>query len=230
MNDPLTFPISLSNKGIYKVRYSLIGTAFIVRVSGTTYLVSAKHVFEGIRDEDMIELEFFEGWKKFPVKPIFSKNEKLDIIAFPWEYENNYESDDIGLGSHGIIYGQDLYFFGYPDGTVTLFNGPEKGHSLPFIKKGIISAIDPQCDEGTTIYIDGHVVRGLSGGPVLFYHYSDKKWSICGVIQSYLRAVKEEKDFEDIIDENSGIFAATSMEHVISMILDYQKSIPLGSN
>ena len=64
------------------------------------------------------------------------------------------------------MYGQDVYFLGFPYGLHGDMSALSNDLPFPFVKKGIISLFHN--DGVNRIYLDGHNNPGFSGGPVVF--------------------------------------------------------------
>ncbi len=121
----------------------------------------------------------------------------------------------------GLYYGQQACFLGFPfgwDGGGAYIN---HGLPLPFVKAGIISAF--ATDEPVKrIYLDAHVNKGFSGGPVVFLPDDQKVLRVAGVVVGY------PKRFQPVVDnhgntvalaqENPGLVLAISIHHVVALI------------
>ena len=107
----------------------------------------------------------------------------------------------------GLIYGQDVYFLGFPYGYTGSFVFTDGGYPLPFVKKATVSLL-----ERKTMILDGHNNPGFSGGPVVYTEPNKNDFKVAGVITAY-RFVEEpvfhdgqETDF--IYKYNTGIIEA----------------------
>lgn len=214
---------------VYLIKYgSKYGTAFTIEVDNKQYLITAKHNLPAIKAEN-VTIEMFQEktWKKLEIKVVKIKNSKVDIIilAPPFQLSPvrpfHPTLDD-------VIVSQDLYFLGFP----YMINFDDKGLNrkfpLPFIKKGILSALDISKKKGTILYIDGHNNPGFSGGPIVFWNTAKKQFHVGGVIQGY-RAEKS-KVYSQKGDTgletytNTGIIIGYSIDHAVEAI----KRNPIG--
>lgn len=75
-----------------------IGTGFTIEKNGKQYLISAKHVFANLTEPDTISIFNDGNWKELQVKPIFFKNNTIDIIAFDFGDKNITPRHEILLG------------------------------------------------------------------------------------------------------------------------------------
>ena len=82
--------------------------------------------------------------------------------------------------SKGIIYGQDVYFFGFPYGFLGKHAFGPGGYPLPFVKRATVSLFD-----GTVYLLDGHNNPGFSGGPVVWKAPGSQEFNVGAVISVY---------------------------------------------
>ncbi|MER9410652.1 hypothetical protein [Mesorhizobium sp. M0589] len=84
----------------------------------------------------------------------------------------------------GLIYGQEVYFLGFPFGWTGHFHTHD-GYPLPFVKRATASLFDP-----VLLYLDGHNNPGFSGGPVVFHPPNQNDFRIAGIISGYRTATE----------------------------------------
>jgi len=215
------------------------GSCFVIDIENRQYIITARHLVPGIKDNDNVKLFLNTAWINLRVRAIFAKNEKTDIVALAGD-KLVAPKMEIYIGLKGIFVGQDVYFLGFPFGLATKFEKPSPTH-IAFIKKGILSAIDARQDSGHILYLDGHNNPGFSGGPVIYANYNEhERLEIAGVIAGYknqpsqvLEAVVDEstsdtseskKKIVHYVRENTGIVVAFSIYEIIKAI---EKS-PIG--
>ena len=79
--------------------------------------------------------------------------------------------------------GQPLWFLGYPfEGMGSHFTD---GTDAPFIKRGTMSAVNGDNPDAPLVYIDGFNNPGFSGGPVIYWNISARKYCLLAVVQGY---------------------------------------------
>ena len=135
-------------------------------VDGRQYLITAKHVVAKLKDDDAIQIQRDNKWTAAKVK-ILRANEPIDIaVLIPTEQMT--VSFPLEPTVAGMIYGQEVFFAGFPFGENLFTTSTQTVNGLfpmPFVKKGIISA--EATENGATIlYLDGHNNPGFSGGPI----------------------------------------------------------------
>jgi S1-C subfamily serine protease len=208
-----------------------LGSAFSMEHEGTQYLITAKHVLDSIDfengDEINIQVYHDNQWKNLLTKAYLHENEDIDIVVLKTNQVEFYKLP-VSVGMENLFLSRDIFFLGFPYGMFT----PDKGtinqkFPIPFVKKGILSAIDNQ-DGITCIYVDAHNNNGFSGGPVITVD-KDNKVQIIGVNVSFI-VFEKELEFEEQdedgnlydekldYDENSGIMKAHGIDHAKEII------------
>lgn len=218
------------------------GSCFIIDVNNLQYIITARHLVPDIKDNDTVRLFIAAAWHNVKVRPIFPKNKKTDIVALTGD-KLVAPKMGISLGDNEIFVGQDIYFLGFPFGLATQFNNPSRVR-IPFVKKGILSAIDALPDSGHILYLDGHNNPGFSGGPVIFANYKQgERLQIAGVVSGYrnqptqvLEAEVNEtnsstkqssKKIIHYVNENTGIVVAFSLTEITQAIEENPIGFPI---
>ena len=134
----------------------------------------------------------------------------------------------------GLVYGQQVYFLGYPFGWDSGGEQINRGVPLPFVKGGIVSAME--VGDVSRIFLDAHVNEGFSGGPVVFVPNghpigSNTKFKVAGIVVSYptphIQPVVDQQrnPIGNIgILENPGFVVAIGIDHATTLI----DSNPIG--
>ena len=177
------------------------GSSFAYKVGSKQYLITAKHLFTDIANDDSFKIKIFHDgqWKSIRVKAVVLESiENYDAIAL--ELNTPLISDiNYILSADSLTLGQDLYFLGFPYGLYS----PSKinrGFPLPLVKKGCLSGINFNGSFAELI-IDGHNNPGFSGGPIVTQNIFTGNIQIIGIIHAFRKANQE-------TGENSGIFFA----------------------
>lgn len=200
-----------------------IGTCFEIEVDGKEYMVTAKHVIQGINDRDYIDLFKGYGWIKVPIN-LVGNHKYADVSVFALNFHPECINDSINCGT-SVNYSQGVYFLGFPygmhqDDVARLVN---EMYPMAFVKKAILSAVVQE--NGYTIFIlDGNNNPGFSGGPVIYYDMWKKENCILGIISSYRIDPQEIIDkngnvVKDVVSKgNSGIINVYSIECALELI------------
>jgi len=209
------------------------GSALAYPVNGFFYFITAAHVLEGMQHGVSSEIHIFRenNWTEVTATPFFAARRSyqagdMDIAIVQTTIPVPANEPEIVLDAGGVIFGQDVYFLGFPyfgssiDHKAEAFNA---GYPIPFVKKATVAAL-----QYPLIYLDGHNNPGFSGGPVMFWDYNQNRRKICGVISAYLNHTGEIKRIEtttkEFYQENSGIGIAYSIKPIVDLIDDLRQS------
>lgn len=161
------------------------GTAFTLDVHGRQYLVTARHVVHGLQGNADISLFSNGAWASLPVRLVGHGSADIDISVMAPSRLLTLGTLPMEPMDKGVIYGQDVYFLGFPyDFIGKHIFGPD-GYPLPFVKKATVSLFD-----GAVFFLDGHNNPGFSGGPVIFTEPSSREYKVAAVVSGY-QAVSE---------------------------------------
>jgi hypothetical protein len=208
-----------------------IGSAFTIEKEGKQFLISARHVFETVDDNEEIEIKVFhnDSWKSLDCRATVHPNEEIDIIIFSYEGTLGVIRPII-YTTDGIDLGQDTYFLGFPYGKYSPDDHKiNSSFPFPFVKKATFSAFKFTQENGGLLYLDGHTNPGFSGGPVVFVDRRTSELKICGVMRGYLthegkidtEYLNEDGEFEKdylLYDENSGIIVIQRIEDALKLL------------
>lgn len=205
------------------------GTAFAIDHHDKQYLITARHVIEGVYFPSTIEIYHEQQWKNIDANLVGSGSGDLDIAVL---------SCSVGLAppfslvasADGISHGQPLYFLGFPFGwrweTQVL---SDHNFPTPFIKAGILSGAS---NDFSFLFVDGHGNKGFSGGPVVFQpDVRSNEFRVAGVVarlpttpfnpvvnEDGIIIANENKVPLGYVQENPGFVVAVSIHHAIALI------------
>jgi len=207
------------------------GSAFTIEVDGKQYLITARHNLTGFGAEGDIDLWTDGRWNRFRARAIYPSSETVDIAALNVgkSLTITYPLDPT---SGGLTLGQQVYFLGYPFGLGTAGAAPVPPGfgEIPFLKSGIVSAIDTRDREANILYLDGQNNPGFSGGPIVFWHRESRRFRVAGVVRGYrneaLPVLKkqdldkpEARPYQDLYTRaNSGIVIGYDIRHIVEAI------------
>jgi hypothetical protein len=162
------------------------GTAFTIEVDGRQYLVTAKHVVKGMKQDDNIQIRKDNQWLELPVK-VLRCDDPVDIaVLIPSsQLSINFPLEPT---SAGMFFGGDTFFLGFPYAKTTEFK-LAGGYPMPLIKRATLSGMNPLVpDKGVIIVLDGYNNPGFSGSPVVFRDStkSELTFKVAGVVVSFL--------------------------------------------
>ena len=206
------------------------GTAFAIDREDKQYLITARHVVKDITRGDRLSIFHHGQWKSVQVDVVGIGACETDVavVACPMHLA---PSHPLEASSAGLIYGQPIYFLGFPFGWDSGGERINRDFPIPFVKGGIVSAI---ITEGASrIYIDAHGNKGFSGGPVVFIPNGPQpqELRVAGIVANYPTPLLEpvvDKHRNPIVrshneplayfQENPGIVVAFDIRHATELI------------
>jgi hypothetical protein len=201
------------------------GTCFVFDHLGKQYLVTARHVVEGIKEEDIVQISANEKWIPIGVKLVGHSSVDVSVLAPSQKLAHPEMRLDPTIGNFYI--GQEVFFAGFPLEMQGLrFRSP---FPMPLLKRAVISGSAGSIEAGDPIYLDGHNNPGFSGAPVYFKVLGEDRFKVSMVVASYTATKDPVYDGSDnptdmTVWSNSGIMAAYSIKEAINLI----ESNPIG--
>ena len=199
------------------------GTGFTIDRAGRQYLVTARHVVEGIVAGARIQVWHEEQWKAFEVNVVGIGQGEVDVAVLACTFQIS-PTHLLEADPSGMYYGQQAYILGFPYGRHSGGAEINRGLPIPFVKSGVISAF--AFGDVKRIYVDTHVNKGFSGGPVVFRPQQARKdpheLRVAGVVSGYVQHVQSLHDANGNHltnwGENTGIAIAIGVQHVIDLV------------
>jgi hypothetical protein len=218
---------------VLKIRtHSSTGSAFTIEVDGRQYLVTARHLLQGFVSEGEIDLWIEGRWSRFRARVIYPASPAVDAAALDLGRTVTV-TFPVEPSAGGLTLGQQVYFLGYPYGLGTAGSSvplPPGFGEIPFLKSGIVSALDDRDPAANLLYLDGQNNPGFSGGPIVFWHAESRRFRIAGVVRGYRNEalpVLKRKNLDDpaapahndlYTRANSGIVIGSDIRHVVEAI------------
>ncbi len=157
-----------------------VGTAFTVDVDDKQYLVTARHVIQHFAEGSDIEVFGNGVWAPVHTSLVGHGTGDIDLSVLAPAAAMSPPGLPITAASDGLVYGQDVYFLGFPYGVLSQVIFGEAGNPLPLVKKATVSAF-----AGDVYLLDGHNNPGFSGGPVIFGRGGATPDGVAAVISGY---------------------------------------------
>nr|MBP7497660.1 hypothetical protein [Bacteroidales bacterium] len=128
-----------------------------------------------------------------------------------------------------VLIGNDIYLFGYPTSIGLTMNGAiQFDKNRPLLRKGIIAG---KYNDNKTIIIDCPSYYGNSGGPVICFFYSNKKYIIPNIIGINIQFIPYVETWKNIRNNltreewsNSGYSVVESSDKIIEILEDFKKN------
>ena len=201
------------------------GTSFVIDIDNRQYFVTAKHVIENLHGTAIIEVFFNSEWQQVEATLVgHSQHSDISVMSIP-SLKNG--SDNVIAESANIIYGQDIYFLGFPYGIQSDVGELNSNLPMPLVKKGIVSNFLFESPR-KVLLLDGHNNPGFSGGPVIYRNVYDNSLRIAAIISGFRYEIINAEHQNNVIDiqvkTNTGIIISYGIEAAIELI----KANPIG--
>jgi len=204
------------------------GTCFTIDIDGRQYIITARHIIDGWEPINKILIFHENQWKEIELSLVGRCDGKIDIavLSAPVQLSPIF---DLPATAGGIIWGQDVYFLGFPYGWYGDIGEMNRNFPMPFVKKAILSCTYFQ-DGVHHLFLDGHNNPGFSGGPVVFTEPKRRnEFKIASVISGYRYTNEPIFSGETQIPSaayryNTGIIVSYSIKHAVDLI----KTNPIG--
>ena len=141
------------------------GTAFAIDRDDRQYLITARHVVKSFASGGCLGVFHDRQWKNVTAKVIGIGSNEIDVAVFACDVRLA-PPHALEASNAGLIYGQTVYFLGFPFGWDSGMDSLNRDFPVPFAKAGVVSAMIT--GDSSRIYIDAHGNKGFSGGPVVF--------------------------------------------------------------
>src|SRR3990172_147859 len=141
-----TFHISILNS---------TATCFTIEVDDRQYIITSKHVASLINTSSSLKIYHEKKWKDIDITLVGHCEGEVDISVLKTNIQLSptYEFEPT---SNGLIYGQDVFFLGFPYGMFSELGEMNRNFPLPFVKKAIVSSIVLTDNKESITYLDGH--------------------------------------------------------------------------
>jgi S1-C subfamily serine protease len=201
-----------------------LGTCFVLDWKDRQYLVTARHVVESLQGNAEVTI-FHQGvWKTLQVDLVGHGENSVDVSVLAPSVQLGRADLPLPVSTEGIVFGQDLYFLGFPYGLRADVGAINREFPLPLVKKGVLSAMIDGDKGEKILLLDGHNNPGFSGGPVVFAKMGGPadQLIVAGVISAYRFEPKPVLMSGQItgleVQENAGIVIAYDIAHALKLI------------
>ena len=195
-------------------------TCFTIDVDNKQYLVTAKHLVHNLTETFAIEIFHEQKWKDIEVTLVGHCDGEIDISVLKSNLQISH-THSFKPTLAGLLYGQDVYFLGFPYGIAGKPGSVNRDFPIPFVKKAIASCVYVE-NEIQIIFLDGHNNPGFSGGPVIFKEHNSNDYKVCSVISGYRYDEKPVYQSGNPVPlevrVNTGIIITYGIKHAVDLI------------
>jgi Trypsin-like peptidase domain len=209
-----------------------IGTCFTIYVGDKQYLITARHIIDSWNPNQSIQTFHENQWKHIELGLVGRCEGEIDIAVLSAPILISPTSN-LPATSGGIVWGQDVYFLGFPYGWYGDIGELNRNFPMPFVKKAILSCMFMQQDDRIQrFFLDGHNNPGFSGGPVVFRESNSNEFKVASVISGYRYTNEPIFDGEEQIPlayrYNTGIIISYGIGHAIEIIEANPIGLPIA--
>jgi len=168
------------------------GTAFGIYYENRNYWVSSRHTFPKAVNGEIVNLQVHQNDRWVPATGAqiwLHDDDSVDIAVFALSGAQNPNLLPVQIDG-AVIVGDDGYMLGFPMGLWAEGRGLNSGRPFPLLRKvtavGVTSLRGTLNDQLNIVIFDGQIVKGFSGGPVLFRNMTDsetERLHVIGVIK-----------------------------------------------
>ena len=217
------------------------GTGFTIDHGSKQYLITARHVVEGIESGKVIKIFHEKEWKDFFVNVVGIGKGDIDVAVLACSIRLS-PSLPLVAATKDYFLGQPVAFLGYPFGWDSGGEEINRGVPVPLVKAGVISGW--QLGDVSRIFLDAHGNKGFSGGPVVFVPHGQPKneLRVVGIISHYKGRLLPIVDVNGnpitgqggkpigYVKENPGIVIAIDIKHALELIDANPVGFPLPAD
>lgn len=208
-----------------------VGTAVLVRSHGRGYVVTARHLVDGLQAAERILVRKLDGWGPVEVEDVrYGDDNRIDdiaVLSVPEVAVAQAIDDDLVMT--GLTVGQTVAYCGFP---LSLEGIAPEGHEWPMalVKGGIYSGSVRM--QGRTVHLFDAVNNvGFSGGPI-FAQDVDGTPKLVAIVSGYefdrdLEVTRivlggERQQVPDLfVRPNSGFMRAIPIRRALELIAQF---------
>lgn len=209
------------------------GTAFLVKVSGQLFLITARHVVFDKKTQQVVVPDFYRHnqWYSSPASPsnIISSSVEDDIAIFPIDQPSDGFGDALKLGGVYETLGAPALIAGFPYGWHRASHAINGDCPVAIVKEVLIGGMINHDDRAShnklpsvAIILDRGIPRGFSGSPVFYRNPFGgiggipDTTTVLGVVINHIRT-----DEMDRLDIERGLGLATSAQVPMRLIKEF---------
>jgi hypothetical protein len=200
-----------------------LGSAFTIEVDGRQYLITARHVALGGGGGGPLAVALGDEFVPVTVVDIAVATDPSIDVAVVAPDRQLTPTMPVPASANGMVWGQDVFFLGFPYGLQGEPKDMNEGRPFPFVK-GAQHSGEFLDDSGARVMVfDGHNVKGMSGGPIVFRTTDNPQFRIAAIVQSFWRrkspVLDDATGYETgaHVIENPGIILGYNIQHAVDL-------------
>jgi len=207
-----------------------LATCFTIDIDNKQYLVTAHHFLENWDGKEQFQI-FHDGkFKKLSLQLLGHCDGEIDISVLVAPLQLSPTSE-LEADPGGIMWGQDVYFLGFPYGLYGEIGELNRNFPLPFVKKAILSCVQMEDTFPRILFLDGHNNPGFSGGPVVFKEHGKQDYKVASIISGFLPMEEPIYAGQDKVHlsfrYNTGIIVSYGINHAVDLIRNHPIGVEL---
>jgi hypothetical protein len=196
-------------------------TGFAIDVDGKQYLVTSRQFAMGASPRAPLLILVENQWYNLGGTVIGHAPGEVDVSVFVLNGIVAKPELEL-LPDQTLLYGQEVYFLGYPYGWWGEKKKAFVGRPVPFVRKAVVSCIEDGPDGAHRNFLDGYNFAGFAGGPVIYSTDSPRHFKVTSVVSSYQFVEQPIYRGNIALDENirynKGIIITYGIRHAIDII------------
>jgi hypothetical protein len=202
-------------------------TGFAIDVDGRQYLVTSRHFATGASPRAPLLILIENQWYNLGGTAIGHAPGEVDISVFVLngvvaKPELVFDPDQ------SLLYGQEVYFLGYPYGWWWEAKKAFVGRPVPFVRRSIVSCIEDGPDGAHRNFLDGYSAAGYAGGPVIYATEDPHRFKVTSVVSGYQFVEQPIFRGNVALDEHIRYNKSVIITYGIRHALDIIRSKPIG--
>lgn len=202
-------------------------TGFAIDVDRRQYLVTSRQFAASASPRTPLLILIENQWYNLGGTVIGHAPGEVDISVFV--LNGVVAKSEMALDpDQELLYGQEVYFLGYPYGWWGETRKAFVGRPVPFVRKAVVSCIEDGPDGAHRNFLDGYNFDGFAGGPVIYAMEHPRRFKVTSVVSSYQFVEQPIYRGNVALDQNvrynRGIIITYGIRHVIDII----RSKPVG--
>lgn len=209
----------------------MAATGFAIDVDRRQYLVTSREFAQRLSQKSPLLILLDNQWYNLDAIVIGHAPGEVDISVIALNGLVAKTSLELEPDQE-VIYGQDVYFIGFPYGWWGETRKAFVGRPVPFVRKAVVSCIEDGPDGAQRNFLDGYNANGFAGGPVIYPHGSSRHFRVTSVVSAYhfveQPIYRGNVAINENVHYNKGVIITYGIRHAIDIIRNKPAGTPIG--